>query len=221
MNKQRKGGVPLIMKNMDVERKYARIARFYDFLDYPFEICRYRTLRREILLGLSGEILEAGVGTGRNLEFYPSAAKITGIDLSAAMLQQAHRRVVAKALPIHLLQMDVEALGFPDNRFDVVVSSFLFCVLHAPFPALTELSRVCRPEGKIILCEYCLSANPMRRFVQRLWAPWVRFAYGAEFDRNTAEKMKTAGYELLEERFVYHDILKIIVARPKKQFNYT
>ena len=217
MNKQRKGGVSIDHKNTDIERKYARITRFYDFFDYPFEIFRYRSLRREVLSGLSGEILEAGVGTGRNFEFYPSAAKVTGIDLSAAMLQRAHKRAVAiKELPIHLLQMDVEALAFPDNHFDVVVSSFLFCVLHKPFPALTELSRVCRPEGRIILLEYCLSQNPRRRISQKLWAPWVRFAYGAEFDRGTAEKMRAAKFEMLEERFLYHDILKLIIARPKK-----
>jgi ubiquinone/menaquinone biosynthesis C-methylase UbiE len=92
MKEQRKGATSIIRKNMDIERKYARIARFYDLFDAPFEIFRYRPLRKAILAELSGEILEAGVGTGRNFEFYTSGAKITEIDLSAAMLRQAHKR---------------------------------------------------------------------------------------------------------------------------------
>ena len=130
MKEQQTGDISIIRKNMDLERKYARIARFYDFLDAPFEIFRYRPLRKAILAELSGEILEAGVGTGRNFDFYTSGAKVTGIDLSAAMLRQAHKRAARiNDISIDLLQMDVEALAFPDNYFDVVVASFLFCVL--------------------------------------------------------------------------------------------
>ena len=72
--------------------RYERIAWAYDFLDLPFEYGRYRKIRPQMFRGLSGRILEAGVGTGRNFPFYPSGSQIIGIDLSPTMLARAERR---------------------------------------------------------------------------------------------------------------------------------
>ncbi|HER35720.1 MAG TPA: class I SAM-dependent methyltransferase, partial [Halothiobacillaceae bacterium] len=46
---------------------YRRIARYYDLLDLPFERRRYAPIRPEVFRGLSGRVLDAGVGTGRNM----------------------------------------------------------------------------------------------------------------------------------------------------------
>jgi ubiquinone/menaquinone biosynthesis C-methylase UbiE len=87
--------------------RYQRIARFYDILDLPFEYGRYRKIRPQLFAGLSGAILDAGVGTGRNFPFYPPGAKILGIDLSPAMLARAARRRSSAIAEIELRQMDV------------------------------------------------------------------------------------------------------------------
>lgn len=49
----------------------------------------------------------------------------------------------------------------------------------------------------------------------KLWAPWVRFAYGAEFDRNTEQYLEAAGLDLVEKKFLYKDIIKLLRVRPK------
>ena len=67
--------------------KYRHIARLYDLLDLPFEYGRYVGIRRQLFEGVSGRLLDAGVGTGRNIPYYPRAAEPIGIDLSAAMLR--------------------------------------------------------------------------------------------------------------------------------------
>ena len=72
--------------------RYQRIAPLYDLLDLPFERGRYRRVRPLLFEGLSGHILDAGVGTGRNFPFYPAGATVLGIDLSPAMLARAERR---------------------------------------------------------------------------------------------------------------------------------
>ncbi len=64
--------------------RYQRVAPLYDLLDLPFEYGRYRALRRRVFEGLSGAILNAGIGTGRNLPFNPAGATVVGIDLSPA-----------------------------------------------------------------------------------------------------------------------------------------
>jgi ubiquinone/menaquinone biosynthesis C-methylase UbiE len=195
---------------------YRRIAAFYDLLDLPFEYGRYRALRPVLFEGLSGTILDAGVGTGRNMPFYPKDAKMVGIDLSPAMLARARRRRDALGLEVTLEEMDVLHIAFPDNSFDAVAATFLFCVLapEQQAPALRELARVCKPRGQIRILEYAYSKNPARRLVMRLWAPWVRWAYGAAFDRATEGYLADAGLETVETRFLYADIIKLIVARP-------
>ncbi len=198
---------------------YQRIARWYDLLDAPFERKRYRPLRPLLFAGLSGRILDAGVGTGRNIPVYPDASEMVGIDLSPAMLARATRRRDEAGREVALMEMDVMNTSFDEDSFDAVISTFLFCVLEPEqqLPALIELARICKPGGEIRLLEYSYSKNPWKRFIMRLWAPWVRFAYGAAFDRNTHLYLEEAGLEEVENRFLVDDILRLIIARPASE----
>jgi ubiquinone/menaquinone biosynthesis C-methylase UbiE len=195
--------------------RYQRIAPLYDLLDLPFEYRRYRKIRPQLFAGLSGRIMDAGVGTGRNFPFYPPAAKIIGIDLSPAMLARAARRLPAAAADVELRQMDVTRLDLPDHHFDAAVATFLFCVLpdELQVPALGELARVTKPGGLIRLLEYTRPRGAVRRAMTRLWEPWVRLAYGAGFDRRTEEHIPHAGLQLIEARFVVDDLIKVLEAR--------
>ncbi len=192
---------------MRQKKTYDRIARFYDFLELPFENGRYKPLRRILFDGLGGTLLDAGVGTGRNIPYYPEGSTVTGIDLSAGMLARARRRRDELGATVDLREMNVMEMDFADDSFDVVVSTFLFCVLDADQqqPALEEIRRVCRPGGTIRIIEYAVPEKPLPRFIMKLWAPWVRFAYGAEFDRNTEQYLEAAGLELVEKKFLHRD----------------
>jgi ubiquinone/menaquinone biosynthesis C-methylase UbiE len=186
-------------------------------LDLPFEYGRYRRLRRRMFEGLTGRLLDAGVGTGRNIAFYPEGSEVTGIDLSPAMIARARRRGDKLGRAVELREMDVSATAFADNHFDAVIATFLFCVLEKDqqLPALMELARVCRAGGEIRLLDYVYSENPARRFVMRLWAPWVRAVFGAAFDRDTERYVADAGLELVERRFLVSDVIRLLVLRPK------
>jgi ubiquinone/menaquinone biosynthesis C-methylase UbiE len=194
--------------------RYQRIAPFYDLLDLPFEYGRYRRIRPLLFRGLSGRLLDAGVGTGRNFPFYPEGADVVGIDLSPAMLARAERRRGAAAARIELREMDVTALAFSDRTFDAAVATFLFCVLpdQLQLPALEELARVVKPEGQIRLLEYTRPRGAVRGAVTRLWEPWVSWAYGAGFDRRTEVYVPQAGLDVVESHFVYDDLIKLIRA---------
>ncbi|HJZ42179.1 MAG TPA: class I SAM-dependent methyltransferase, partial [Hyphomicrobiaceae bacterium] len=104
--------------------RYERIAPFYDLLDLPFEFRRYRKIRPLLFQGLTGRILDAGVGTGRNIPFYPPGAEVVGIDISAAMLARAERRRLSLGADVQLRQMDVTQLEFPDQSFDAAIATF-------------------------------------------------------------------------------------------------
>jgi ubiquinone/menaquinone biosynthesis C-methylase UbiE len=121
--------------------RYERIAPLYDLLDLPFEYSRYRKIRPLLFKGLEGRVLDAGVGTGRNIPFYPPEAQVVGIDISPAMLARAERRRLSLGADVKLHQMDVTHLAFEDQSFDAAVATFLFCVLSDDLqvPALREL----------------------------------------------------------------------------------
>ena len=115
--------------------------------------------------------------------------KVVGIDISPAMLDRAKKRRDRLDIAVDLREMNVMEMDFANDSFDGITSTFLFCVLDVEHqqPALEELNRVCRPGGTIHILEYALSEKPLQRFIMKLWAPWVRFAYGAEFNRNTEQ----------------------------------
>ena len=192
--------------------RYQRIAPVYDLLDFPFAYGRYRKIRPLLFAGLSGLILDAGVGTGRNFPFYPRESKIVGIDLSPAMLARATRRRPSAVAEVELRQMDVTHLDFPDELFDAAVATFLFCVLpdELQVAALKELGRVVKPGGSIRLLEYTRPRGWLRRATTRIWEPWISWAYGASFDRRTEEHIPEAGLHLHETRYVVDDLIKMI-----------
>jgi len=205
---------------MSKKQTYARIAPFYDFLDASFEHKRYMPIREEMWQGVEGKVLDAGVGTGRNIPYYPKQANgpVIGIDLCPQMLAKAKARKVEVGAEVDLFEMNVMATDYPDNHFDNVVATFLFCVLEDEdqCPALRELQRITKPDGEIRILEYAISEDPWRRFVQKLWAPWVSFAYGARFDRDTEQYLGDTCLELVERRFVYEDMIKLLILKPNK-----
>ncbi len=201
----------MTLSNFD---RYQRIAWAYDLLDLPFEHSRYRKIRPELFSGLSGRILDAGVGTGRNFPFYPPGSEVIGIDLSPAMLVRAERRLPTAATMVKLRQMDVTQLDFPDCFFDAAVSTFLFCTLpdELQISGLRELGRVVKPGGIIRCLEYTRPSGGLRRAMTRLWEPWVYWAYGATFDRQTEKHVPEAGLHLFESRFVHDELIKLLGA---------
>ena len=196
----------------NVRERYERISSWYDVLDGAFEHFRYRRLRPLLFDGLSGNILDAGVGTGRNMPFYPAGSDVTGVDLSRSMLRRATRRRAASPARVTLAEMDITRLAFPDAAFDSAVASFVFCVLPdaLQLSALRELARVVKPSGRIRLMEYTRPRAGIRRWLAALWAPWIRWAYGASFDRDPEPHFTGAGLSLVSSRFVVHDLIRLI-----------
>src|SRR5947209_1955156 len=201
----------MTLSNFD---RYQRIAWAYDLLDLPFEYGRYRKIRPQIFRGLSGRILDAGVGTGRNFPFYPLGSEVVGIDLSPGMLARAERRRPLATTSVVLRQMDVTRLDFPDRSFDAAVATFLFCTLpdDLQVAGMRELGRVVKPGGIIRCLEYTRPSGGLRRAMTHLWEPWINWAYGAGFDRQTEKRAPEAGLQLFESRFVHDELIKLLGA---------
>ena len=199
-------------------RTYERIAPFYDLIDLPFEIGRYRSLRPLLFRGLNGRLLDAGAGTGRNIAFYPPGSDVFAVDLSAAMLRRAASRRLRPGAVVHLLEMDLTKLEFADNSFDAAVASFVFCTMppEARLAALRELARVVRPGGRVRLLEYAPARTRFRRLLAQAWQPWVRWAFGANLAQDIEPELLEASLEVAASRYVTSTI-KWIEATPARQ----
>lgn len=174
-----------------LERKYRVTAHLYDILDWPWERM-YRTWRPTIVGDLTGRVLEAGVGTGRNLPFYPPEARVHAVDLSEPMLARARRRAGEAECDVTLQKADaLELEHLADGAFDWYVATFLYCVLPDELqpPALAEMARVLAPGGRFRLLEILYSEKFLRRLPQRILAPYAQLVFGARFDRRTRDHL--------------------------------
>ncbi len=122
------------------------------------------------------DVLEVGVGTGLALPHYTRDKRITGIDLSVPMLQRARDRTRRDRLHhvAALHEIDAEATGFPDASFDIAVAMFVASVVPNPQRLLTEMRRVVRPGGNILLINHFAADKGPRWWVERAMAPASR-----------------------------------------------
>jgi ubiquinone/menaquinone biosynthesis C-methylase UbiE len=119
----------------------------------------------------SGEVLEVAVGTGRNLTFYPQGVRLTGIDLSPAMLEIARKRAEELGLDTDLKEGDAQQLPFPDAAFDAVVCTLSLCNIPDDRMAIAEMKRVLRPGGRLLLLDHVRASSKAWLAAQRMLEP--------------------------------------------------
>jgi ubiquinone/menaquinone biosynthesis C-methylase UbiE len=196
-------------------RRYNRIAFLYDFLEAPMERLRFYAWRKRLLAGIKGErALEVGVGTGKNLAYYPGDVHITAIDLSPQMLARARQKAEKLHLQVDLQEMDVQHLKFPDHAFDTVFATFVFCSVPDPVKGLRELRRVCKPDGKLLLIEHMRPGNPVLGFIFDVFNPLIVRMMGANINRRTIDNIRQAGWQIKVQEGLSADIVKWIEATP-------
>ena len=196
------------------KRRYDRIARVYDFMEGLIERSRYSKWREILWSKVEGSnILEVGVGTGKNFSYYPKNSQITAIDFSEKMLERAQGKASQQKVKVNLRQMDVQALEFEDNTFESVVASFVFCSVPNPIRGLTEIERVCKSKGKVVLLEHVLSGNPVLAWLMNLVNPLVVRIMGANINRRTVENVIKSGLVVEQITDLGWGIFKLIEAR--------
>lgn len=199
---------------MSAASKYNRIAPIYELIDLPLELLFFREWRKKALSGLSGKVLEVGVGTGRNLKYYPTGCSVTGIDNSNGMLEKAKKKATDMK-NVTLLLMDAEILEFPNKSFDYVVTTFVLCTIPDPVKALEEMRRVLKPSGEMINLEHVRSSSPLIASFEDLISPVLYFLLGDHTTRHTLKNIEEAGFTIQEaKKLAFKDVFRKIRSKP-------
>lgn len=160
-----------------------------------------------------GEVLEIALGTGLNLPYYPSDIRLTGIELSPAMLERARARAAALGIDADLRLGDAQALPFSDESFDAVVCTLSLCTIPDAGKAVQEVRRVLRPGGHFLLLEHVRSPLlPMRLLQHPLNAISVR-REGDHLLREPLEHLQAEGLEIVMLERKKLGIVERVVAR--------
>ncbi len=185
-------------------------AKSFDLMNSGIEL-RYGEIKHEWFSRSEGRTLLVAVGTGLDLQYFPSGQKVVGIDISLKMLEKAKQKLSSDSSGTELVRADVQELGFSDSSFDTVVTSCTFCSVPDPVLGLKELLRVIKPGGKLLMFEHVRSSifwmGPMMDIMTLLSR-----RVGPDFNRRTKGNIIRSGFKLTREVNVYLDMVKLFEA---------
>jgi phosphatidylethanolamine/phosphatidyl-N-methylethanolamine N-methyltransferase len=189
---------PMTIDRDHLHRVYQQYASVYDRVFGPvFQHSREAVVRR-LTIAPGERVLEVGVGTGLCLPMYPRHCAITGIDLSAAMLQKAKDRVVAEGLAnVNLQVMDAGEMTFADDSFDLVVAAYVVTAVPDYRKLMSEMIRVSRPGGRIILLNHFTQDSPILAAVEKFISP---LCVKVGFRSDLSVDQVIDGWPLIKER---------------------
>jgi ubiquinone/menaquinone biosynthesis C-methylase UbiE len=158
-------------------------------------------MRRDLLSGARGRVLELGAGTGLNLELYPREGldRLTLTEPDSQMFKQLRRRAAKVCAGADLVEAGAEDLPFEDDSFDTAVVTLVLCTVRDQPAALLEISRVLKPGGQLLFLEHVRSNQPdLAKWQDRLETPWRFLADGCHCNRDTVAGLTAAGFQVAQ-----------------------
>jgi ubiquinone/menaquinone biosynthesis C-methylase UbiE len=155
---------------------------FYDLFMYPLEAFGIRKARKKMVPSISGRVLEIGSGTGSNIPYY----NMDNIDelIVSDFVVKKHLRKRA-SFKAKVLELDVQNLPFPDNSFDYVIHTLVFCSVAEVDKGLQEIRRVLKPEGTLLFIEHVMpEGKTMKKMVNRVNPMWTKISSGCNLNRS-------------------------------------
>lgn len=184
-------------------------ARFYDAVNPAMERAGLASLRRELLDGLRGEVIEVGAGSGASFPHYPrEVTRVVAVEPEPHLRRLARERAAQADVPIEVVAGTAEDLAFADGSFDAAVVMLVLCSVREPEVAVAQLRRVLRPGGEIRALEHVRADTPGLRRVQRVLdaTVWPLLAGGCHTHRDPLATLEAAGFAADRvERFRFPD----------------
>jgi ubiquinone/menaquinone biosynthesis C-methylase UbiE len=156
-------------------------------------------MRRNLIAGASGAVLEIGGGTGANLGYYGAGVEsLTVTEPEPPMLKRLAQKAREQKSQATVLRAPAEDLPFKDGSFDTVVSTLVLCGVDDQPRVVRELRRVLRPGGRLIFMEHVRSDDPRVAKMQDRFNPVNRFFVCCDCNRPTLDTIRSASFEVTE-----------------------
>jgi ubiquinone/menaquinone biosynthesis C-methylase UbiE len=175
-------------------------------------------IRRELVAGLSGRVIEIGSGTGPNFRLYPDAvSELVAVEPEDYLRARAEEAAGRAAPPVRMVDALADELPFEDRSFDAAVAAQVLCSVPSQATALAELRRVLRPGGELRFYEHVIARQPRYARFQRVAGrvtPHV--AGGCHPDRDTGRAIEQAGFTIERcRRFIFRSSLLDLPVAPR------
>jgi ubiquinone/menaquinone biosynthesis C-methylase UbiE len=193
-------------------RRYANEVSKYDKeMDLGERLLFGSEHRRWACSQATGETLEVAIGTGLNLPYYPPDVKLTGLDISSEMLAAARTRATELEIPVELEEGDAQDLPFPDQTFDTVISTYATCSVPDEVQTISEMKRVLKEGGRLILVDHIRSSVKPIYWLQHLLELSPKRDKG-ELTRRPLLHVQAAGFEIQASDRLRAGIVERLVA---------
>ena len=196
-----------------IKRIWEKEAPRYDRSIAFWEKVLFGDGRRWVCSRAQGEVLEVAIGTGRNLAFYPDGVRLTGIDLSLAMLERARQRARELGVEVDLREGDAQDLPFAEESFDTVVCTLSLCSIPDDRKAVAEMKRVLKPGGRVVLLDHIRAASGLGRAVQRVLEVVTVPSGGDYLLRRPLEHVRGEDFRIEEQERYKRGIVERVSAR--------
>lgn len=156
-----------------------------------------RYQRKKIVPQASGDVLEIGMGAGHNLPFYDKAkvGRVIGLEPSKPMRERAAKRAEEAGIPVEFVDLKAEDIDLPAQSVDTVVITYTLCTIPDVPKALTAISRVMKPDARLLFCEHGLAPDPnTAKWQKRIEPVWKRIAGGCHLCRPIPQLLSDGGY---------------------------
>jgi ubiquinone/menaquinone biosynthesis C-methylase UbiE len=198
----------------EIREKYDEFAPSYDRLESIPEYFGVARLRRRLVEAASGRTLEVAAGSGNNLRFLPDSVDLVAGDISTSMMAIAQCKAERLGRPLRRVLLDAEALPFVSDTFDTVLSTLSSCTFPDPVAGYREMSRVCKPDGRILLLEHGRSTSRPVAWFQDVRAEGHARTFGCHWNRNMLELATEAGLQLDRVSRHFFGVFVVMEARP-------
>ena len=175
-------------------------AAIYDSAVRATEEAGLREMRRRLLEGAGGRVLDVGAGTGANIGLFGAGAdEVVFCEPDPHMAKRLRRKLANSGTAGSVVEAPAERLPFDDASFDSVIFTLVLCTVPDPAAALAEAARVLRPGGRMLFIEHVRSEEPgLARWQDRLHRPWRFLADGCNCNRDTLGAIEASGLRVEE-----------------------
>ncbi len=165
--------------------------------------------QKALFTNMGESVLFVAAGSGLNFANFPPHRNIVAIDVNTDALRRAQSRAESYDGDLRLMEADVQRLPFEEASFDTVATASTFCSVPDPDQGLSELYRVLKPDGRLLMLEHVRSGNPLIAFEQDTMNLAMRF-FGSDVNRETVGAVRGAGFVIDRIRSAYLDVFLMI-----------